>query len=174
MEMRLGIITISDKGSRGEREDLSGAVIKELMEGAGAVMGQYNIIPDEVPVIAAKLAEWADSANFDVIVTTGGTGLAARDVTPDATRTILDREIPGFGEMMRQETLKYTPMAILSRATAGTRAKTLIVNLPGSPKAVRECLTAVLPVIPHAVEIITGAVTEHAIPTGRQGHDHAN
>jgi len=174
MEMRLGIITISDKGSRGEREDLSGAVIKELMTGAGAVMGQYDIIPDEVPVIAEKLAAWADSGNFDVIVTTGGTGLAARDVTPDATRTILDREIPGFGEMMRLETLKYTPMAILSRATAGTRAKTLIVNLPGSPKAVRECLQAILPAIPHAVEIITGAVTEHVAPVGGQGHDHAN
>ena len=174
MEMRLGIITISDKGSRGEREDLSGAVIKELMENAGAVTQQYDIIPDEAPVIAEKLAAWADSANFDVIVTTGGTGLAVRDVTPDATRTILDREIPGFGEMMRLETLKYTPMAILSRATAGTRGRTLIINLPGSPKAVRECLTAVLPVIPHAVEIITGAVTEHAAPAGRQEHDHAN
>ena len=174
MELRLGIITVSDKGSRGEREDLSGGVIKELMEGIGAVAQQYDIIPDEAPLIAAKLTEWADSAALDVIVTTGGTGLAERDVTPDATRTILEREIPGFGEMMRLETLKHTPMAILSRATAGTRGRTLIINLPGSPKAVRECLGAVLSVIPHAVEIITGAVTEHAAPAGRQGHDRAN
>jgi molybdopterin adenylyltransferase len=174
MEMRLGIITVSDKGSRGEREDLSGGVIKELMEGVGAASQRYDMIPDEADVIAARLAEWADDADLDVIITTGGTGLAERDVTPEATRTILDREIPGFGEMMRLETLKHTPMAILSRATAGTRGKTLIINLPGSPKAVRECLSAVLPAIPHAVEIITGVVTEHAAPAIGHGHDHAH
>ena len=167
--MRLGILTISDKGARGEREDKSGEVIREVMARAGGVMQCYEIIPDEAPVIAGKLAAWADAGDLDVIVTTGGTGLAARDVTPDATRSVLDREIPGFGEMMRRETLRYTPMAILSRATAGTRASTLIINLPGSPKAVRECLEAVLPAVPHAVEIITGAVTEHVAPAGGKG-----
>ncbi len=162
--MRLGIITISDKGARGEREDLSGGVIREVMARAGAEMQRYDIVPDEASLIAEKVAAWADAGDLDVIVTTGGTGLAARDVTPDAVRTILNREIPGFGETMRQETLKYTPMAILSRAIAGTRAGTLIITLPGSPKAVRECLEAVLPAVPHAVEIISGAVTEHVIP----------
>jgi len=167
--MRLGILTISDKGARGEREDKSGEVIREVMARAGGVMQSYEIIPDEAPVIAGKLAAWADAGDLDVIVTTGGTGLAARDVTPDATRSVLDREIPGFGEMMRRETLQYTQMAILSRATAGTRASTLIINLPGSPKAVRECLEAVLPAVPHAVEIITGAVTEHVAPAAGKG-----
>ena len=113
-------------------------------------------------VISHKLAEWADEGLVDVIITTGGTGLSQRDVTPEATLSILDKVVPGFAEAMRAKTFGTTPMAILSRATAGVRGRCLIINLPGSPKAVGECLEVILPVIPHAVEIIKGEVTEHS------------
>ncbi len=156
----LGILTISDKGSRGERRDESGQVIKEIMSGVSRAV-KYDIVPDEVAIIAGKLTEWADSGAVDVIVTTGGTGLGPRDVTPEATLSVVARIVPGFGEAMRAKTFSATPFAILSRAVAGVRGKCLIINLPGSPKGVRECLEAVLPAIPHAVEIITGVVTEH-------------
>ncbi len=120
------------------------------------------MVPDEVDVIADKLAQWADEGGVDVILTTGGTGLGPRDVTPEATLSVVERVAPGLAEVMRVETFKATPFAVLSRAVAGVRGRCLIVNLPGSPKAVKECLGVILPAIPHAVEMITGEVTEHA------------
>lgn len=158
--LRIGILTISDKGSRGEREDLSGPAIKESLAGIASFV-QSDIVPDEKPLISQKLAEWADSTRMDVIVTTGGTGLSPRDVTPEATLAIIDKEVPGIAEAMRAGSLSHTPMAMLSRAVAGMRAKCLIINLPGSPKAVKECLEIVRPALPHAIEIMTGQVTEH-------------
>ena len=158
----LGILTISDKGWQGQRFDESGKVIRETLLDSRVV--KYEIVPDEVDVIAGKLAEWADGGSVDVILTSGGTGLGPRDVTPEATLSIVDKVVPGFAEAMRAKTSEATPFAILSRATAGVRAKCLIVNLPGSPKAVRECLEVILPVIPHAMEIIKGEVTEHIAP----------
>ena len=161
--LNLCILTISDKGSRGQREDESGKVIMESMTMLGRMV-EYEVIPDEADVIASKLAEWADGGGVDIILTTGGTGLSPRDVTPEATLSVVDKVVPGLVEAMRSETSKTTSFAVLSRAVAGIRGKCLIINLPGSPRAVRECLEVVLPVIPHAVEIITGEVTEHVAP----------
>lgn len=160
--IRLGILTLSDKGARGEREDSSGAAIRELTAGLGAEVQRYQIIPDERALIAAVLQEWADSADLDLILTTGGTGLAPRDVTPEATLAILDRQAPGLAEAMRQEGLHHTPMAMLSRGAAGVRGRTLIVNLPGSERGVRESLGAILSVLPHAVETLQGAADHPA------------
>ncbi|MFC2007075.1 molybdenum cofactor biosynthesis protein B [Chloroflexota bacterium] len=162
---RAGILTISDKGAQGQRHDRSGEVIRDCLSSLDSDVTQYEIVPDEVAVIANKLTAWADGGEVDVILTTGGTGLSHRDVTPEATLSILDKVAPGFAETMRARTLDKTPMAMLSRATAGVRRDCLIINLPGSPKAVRECLEIILPAVPHAVEIIKGEVTEHA-PSG--------
>ena len=159
----LGILTISDKGSKDQREDASGMVIRESMTILGHEV-RYEVIPDEVDVIAGKLTEWADGGGVDIIVTTGGTGVSPRDVTPEATLSVIDKLVPGLAEAMRAETFNTTPFAILSRAVAGIRGDCLIINLPGSPKAVQECLEVVLPVIPHAVDIIKGKVTEHVAP----------
>ena len=159
----IGILTISDKGSAGTRTDVSGPVLREEMESAGHTVVVYDVVPDEKDVIAGKLRQWADAGNIDVIVTTGGTGLAKRDVTPEATVSIMDRDVPGLAEAMRAKSLEKTPMAMLSRAVAVQRKDCLIINMPGSPKAVRECLETVLPVIAHAVEIIRGEVTEHSV-----------
>jgi molybdenum cofactor synthesis domain-containing protein len=159
--LNAGILTISDKGSKGQRRDESGKVIRESLSSLDSRIVKYEIVPDETEVIAGKLAQWADRGDIDIILTTGGTGLGPRDTTPEATLSILDKVAPGFTEAMRAETSKATPYAILSRAVAGVRKKCLIINLPGSPKAVRECLEVVLPSIPHAVEIIKGEVTEH-------------
>jgi molybdenum cofactor synthesis domain-containing protein len=160
----VGIITISDKGWQGRRTDESGRLVRERLSASGGSVVKYEVIPDEVDVIAAKLAGWADEGNVDVIVTTGGTGLARRDVTPEATLSVVHKLVPGLVEVMRAETFKVTPSAILSRAVAGVRGECLIINLPGSPRAVEECLEVILPVIPHAVEIIRGEVTEHTTP----------
>ena len=157
----VGILTISDKGSQGQRHDKSGEVIRDSLSQLDSDITKYEIIPDEKEVIAGKLAEWSDEGGVDVILTTGGTGLSQRDVTPEATLLVVDKSVPGFAEAMRAKSLEKTPMAVLSRATAGVRGQCLIINLPGSPKAVRECLEVVLPAIPHAVEIIKGEVTEH-------------
>ncbi len=165
--VNIGILTISDKGSRGEREDKSGPVIREDVAAAGFAVVKYEVIPDEKNEIAAKLAAWADGGAVDIILTSGGTGLARRDVTPEATLAIIEREVPGLAEAMRAKSLEKTPMAVLSRAVAGLRGECLIINLPGSPKAVRECLAAIIPALAHAVEIIKGEVTEHTI--GRLG-----
>jgi len=163
MKIRAGILTISDKGFHGEREDLSGKVIRELLGRLDSQVVKYDIIPDEMDIISHKLVDWADEGTIDVIITAGGTGLSQRDVTPEATLAIVEKTVPGIGEAMRIRTLDKTPMAMLSRATAGVRSKCLIINLPGNPKAVRECLEVVLPAITHAVEIITGVVTEHVV-----------
>jgi molybdenum cofactor synthesis domain-containing protein len=160
--LTVGILTISDKGARGQRLDESGKIIRDIFSSLDSQVVKYEIVPDEVEVIRQKLAGWADEGATDVIITTGGTGLSQRDVTPEATLSILDKVVPGFAEAMRTKSLEKTPMAMLSRATAGVRGKCLIINLPGSPRAVRECLEVILPAIPHAVEIIKGVVTEHS------------
>ena len=149
-----GILTISDKGSRGERQDKSGEAIREILSRIDVRIVNCDIIPDEKELIVEKLVKWADEDNLDVVVTTGGTGLTPRDVTPEATLAVVDRIVPGFAEAMRAESLKKTPHAMLSRAVVGTRGKCLIVNLPGSPQAVRECLEVILPALPHAVETL--------------------
>jgi len=159
-----GILTISDKGSRGQRQDKSGEVIREIVEHLGSSVVKYEIVPDEADVISARLTEWADGGEVDIILTTGGTGLSRRDVTPEATLTVIDKLVPGIAEAMRAKSLEKTLMAMLSRAVAGLRGQCLIVNLPGSPKAVEECLEIILPALPHAVEIARGEVTEHTIP----------
>jgi molybdopterin adenylyltransferase len=166
--LKLGIITISDKASRGERADKSGLLIRDSFSAVDSKVVKYEVIPDEADIIAQKLAQWADDGSVDVIITTGGTGLAPRDVTPEATLSILDKMVPGLAEMMRVQSFSFTPLAMLSRAVAGVRKECLIINLPGSPKAVGECLEVILPVLPHAVEVIKGEVTEHTIPdTGK-------
>ncbi|MFH0846941.1 MAG: MogA/MoaB family molybdenum cofactor biosynthesis protein [Chloroflexota bacterium] len=163
--IRVGILTISDKGSRGERIDVSGdKVIRDMVTGAGLNIVRYDIVPDEAPLISSRLAEWADGGAMDVILTTGGTGLGPRDVTPEATLAIVDKVVPGFAEIVRVKSFSATPLSILSRATAGLRKKCLIINMPGNPKAVREYLEIIMPAIIHGVEIITGVVTEHVVP----------
>ena len=157
-----GILTISDKGSRGERYDGSGAAIQDRVSILGGRVVRYDIVPDEVDVIRRRLIEWADAGDVDVILTTGGTGLGQRDVTPEATTPILDKLVPGIPEAMRMETFGKTPTAIFSRGVAGIRKRSLIVNLPGSPGGVRVCMEETVPAIVHAVEIISGAVTEHS------------
>lgn len=159
---KVGILTISDKGSRGEREDTSGAAIRELLGSLEARVEKYDIVPDEREVISLRLREWC-AEGLDLVVTTGGTGLGPRDVTPEATRDIIDREAPGMAEAMRAQSLQFTPMAMLSRAVVGTRGKTLVVNLPGSPKGVRESLGVLLPVLPHALSILRGETGEHPV-----------
>ena len=161
--LNIAILTISDKGSRGQRQDKSSEVIRDILSRIESTIIKYDIIPDERDVIAAKLIEWADGGGVDVIMTSGGTGLARRDVTPEATLSVIDRSVPGFAEAMRAKSLEKTPMAVLSRAVSGLRGQCLIINLPGSPKAVKECLEVILPALPHAVEIIKGEVTEHTI-----------
>jgi len=155
-----GILTISDKGWRGEREDRSGEAIRDVFSKMDVRIVNYELVPDEKELIAQKLIKWADEDRVDVIITTGGTGLSPRDVTPEATLSVIDRVAPGFAEAMRAESLKKTPMAMLSRAVAGTRGSCLIINLPGSPKAVRECLEPILPVLPHALETLKGQASE--------------
>ncbi len=154
IKISAAILTISDRSSRGEYEDRSGPVIEELLKSIDANIEQYKIVPDEQDVIAQALRHLSDHLNVDLIVTTGGTGLTARDVTPEATLEVIDKRIPGLEEAMRAESIKITPHGMLSRAIAGLRHKTLIINLPGSPKAVRETLSVVLPALPHAVELI--------------------
>ncbi len=159
---RLAVLTVSDKGSQGQRQDESGPTIEEMLAPLGYERVRYEIVPDERDIIADRLRRWADGGDADLIVTTGGTGLAPRDVTPEATLDVVDRLVPGLAEVMRNESLKRTPMAMLSRAVAGTRCGSLIINLPGSPRAVRQCLEAVLPALPHAMEILHGQAGECA------------
>ena len=161
--MNIGILTISDKGSRGQRQDKSGEVIRDIVSRVESKVVKYEIVPDEADIIGGRLIDWADGGGVDVILTTGGTGLSSRDVTPEATLSVIDKEVPGIAEAMRAKSLEKTTMAMLSRAVAGMRGRCLIINLPGSPKAVQECLEFVLPALPHAVEIIKGEVTEHTI-----------
>ena len=162
--MKAGILTISDKGARQEREDASGPAVSELLSAIGAVIEKYEIIPDEVEIIKGKLVEYADFLHLDIVVTTGGTGVAPRDVTPDATRMVIEKEIPGMAEAMRTESLKKTPHAVISRAIAGIRGRTLMINLPGSPRGATENLCAILSAIPHAVAKIQGDPADCATP----------
>jgi molybdopterin adenylyltransferase len=152
--VKVAVLTISDRSARGERRDESGPLIEHLVVTAGGEVVAHAIVPDERPKIEEKLRDWADGEDVDVVLTTGGTGLGARDVTPEATRAVIARETPGIAEAMRHAGLENTPMAALSRQVAGARGTTLIVNLPGSPKAVQECLDAVIGILPHAVEML--------------------
>jgi molybdenum cofactor synthesis domain-containing protein len=161
MPIRVGVLTISDKGSRGERVDTSGPAISEAVSAIGAEVQLYEIVPDDRETIAEYLRSWSDDNHVDVIFTTGGTGLTPRDVTVDATLDAVEHLIPGIAEAMRVEGLKHTPMSMLSRAIAGVRRQTLIVNLPGSEKAVRENIGVVLPVLQHAVDSIRGETGDH-------------
>ena len=156
----VAVLTLSDKGSKGEREDLSGPLIQEMLKRIDAEVKHYDILPDEKDRIKEQLIKY--SAEVDLILTTGGTGLSPRDVTPDATLEVIDRQVPGIAEAMRMESLKKTNRAMLSRAVAGVRGRSLIINLPGSPKAVRENLEVILEALPHAIEKIKGDPSECA------------
>lgn len=163
-KFRLGVLTISDTGASGERAvDASGDAISEVMAAQGYELAVRGIVADDTADISAKLIEWCDGGGVDLLLTTGGTGLSPRDVTPEATRAVLDIEAPGIGEAMRMQTLQFTPFAMLSRATAGVRSGCLIVNLPGSEKAVRETLAVALPALAHGLEMVKGWRT-HAVP----------
>jgi molybdopterin adenylyltransferase len=162
--MKAGILTLSDKGAKGERKDLSGPALSTWLEQKGVKTSLYDMIPDEEALISSKLIEWADTAELDIILTTGGTGVSPRDVTPEATVKVLDRVIPGLGEVMRMKSLAKTPSAALSRAVAGIRGRTLIINLPGSPRGAVENLEAIWDAVPHAVAKIQGDQSECAVP----------
>ena len=150
------ILTLSDKGSKGERDDASGPLIEEMVKALPGQVIYYEIIPDEKALIIEALKKSADQLRADLILTTGGTGLSPRDVTPDATLAVIDKQVPGFAEAMRAESLKKTPHAMISRAIVGIRGTSLIVNLPGSPKSVRENLSVILPALPHALSKLKG------------------
>ena len=152
--IRFGILTLSDRSSRGERADASGPALASLIQAEGWSIVKQSILPDDEASIREVLASWADSSEVDVILTTGGTGFSPRDVTPEATRAVIDREAPGLAEAMRLASLKVTPHAMLSRIVTGMRGKTLIINLPGSPKGAVENLQVVVPVIPHAIQLL--------------------
>jgi molybdopterin adenylyltransferase len=156
MAVRVCILTVSDRSSRGERPDLSGPALQSAAEQQGWQIIDTGIVPDDSGQIARKLVEWADSGRCDLVLTTGGTGFTARDVTPEATLSILERQTPGITQAILVESLKITPHAMLSRAVSGIRARTLIVNFPGSPKAAVENLSIILPVLPHAIELLRG------------------
>lgn len=159
---RVGVITASDKGSQGEREDLSGAVLRKLVEQINGEVVEYAVLPDDRRLLAEKMRDWADNLQLDLILTTGGTGFSQRDVTPEATLDIAERLVPGIPEVMRAESLKATPKAMLSRAVAALRKYTLIINMPGSPKAVSECWAAIASALPHGIEILKGEASECA------------
>ncbi|HOS13155.1 MAG TPA: molybdopterin adenylyltransferase [Smithella sp.] len=159
-----GIITVSDKGSQGQRDDLSGPAIAEMLAGVAIEIRHTIIIPDEKDQIRKTIIDCSDVKQLDLILTTGGTGVSPRDVTPDATLDVIDKQIPGMAEAMRHESMRVTPHAMISRAVAGIRGKSLILNLPGSPKSVRENLAVVLPALKHAIEKIKGDDSECAVP----------
>jgi len=156
--IKVAILTLSDRASQGLRKDESGEIIKEMIKDLNAELIEYEVLPDERDLIKERLI--ALSKEADLILTTGGTGVSPRDVTPDATREVIDYEIPGMAEAMRQEGMRHTPFAMISRAVAGVRGRTLIVNLPGSPGGVRDCLSVIRDVIPHAIEKIKGSKEE--------------
>lgn len=164
MTLRFGILTLSDRSSSGERADASGPALAHLIEAEGWSVVRQALLPDEESAIRANLTAWADSREMDVILTTGGTGFSPRDVTPEATRAVIEREAPGLAEAMRAASLRITPHAMLSRIVTGIRGKTLIVNLPGSPKGAVENLQVILPVLPHAIQLL------HEDPASESGH----
>ncbi|MBT9140095.1 MAG: Molybdopterin adenylyltransferase [Dehalococcoidia bacterium] len=159
---RVAILTASDKGARGERQDESGLVIREMVEAVGGSVVIYEVVPDEFNVLRDKLVAYTDDLQLHLVLTTGGTGLSPRDNTPDATLAVIEKQVPGIAEAMRAYGLQKTPHAMLSRAVCGTRNGTLIVNLPGSPRAVRENLGVILPAIPHALDVLCGQTGECA------------
>jgi len=158
----VGVLTISDGGARGTRQDTSGELICSLItQLPDARVNARTIIPDERVLIEATLREWCDEQQLNLVLTTGGTGFAPRDVTPEATHAVIEREAPGIAEAMRAESIRHTPFGMLSRGVAGIRGRTLIINLPGSPKAVKECLEYVLQALPHAINLLTEGPPEH-------------
>jgi molybdopterin adenylyltransferase len=164
MSLRFGILTVSDRSARGLRPDLSGPALEQLVTAQGWKIECTAVIADDLDLLRETLSTWADGAGLDIILTTGGTGFSPRDVTPEATRLVIEREAPGLAEAMRFESLKRTPHAMLSRALAGIRGRVLIINLPGSPRAALENLQVVLPALPHAVELL------HERPEAEQHH----
>jgi molybdopterin adenylyltransferase len=166
--LRVGIITISDRSSAGARQDLSGPALRDLIQTQGWEVVRISVIPDDMQQIKDLLAAWADSGEFDILLTTGGTGFSPRDVTPEATAEIIQRDAPGLAEAMRAESLKITPHAMMSRARAGIRGSTLIVNLPGSPKAAVENFNVILPIVQHAVQLLSND------PDAEDGHSFDN
>ncbi|WP_044207162.1 molybdopterin adenylyltransferase [Flammeovirga sp. OC4] len=161
-KLKIGIINVSDRASRGEYEDLPGKEVRRLMNLWLSTPWEevYAVVPDEQDLLEKEMKNMADDKGCSLIVTTGGTGPAVRDVTPEATEAVCEKMLPGFGELMRQMSLKYVPTAILSRQTAGTRGSALIVNLPGKPKSIKECLEVVFPAIPYCIDLIEGAYIE--------------
>ncbi len=171
-DLTLAIVTISDRSSRGERKDLTGPELKRFLEAKGAKIIYMSVIPDEKEIIRAELMDLCDREDPpEIILTAGGTGLGPRDVTPEATREILEKEIPGIPEAMRAKSLSITPAAMLSRAVSGVRKRTLIINLPGSPKGARENLEAIVPALPHAMEIIRRKITDCQQSKFKENHN---
>ncbi|GAA0062514.1 molybdopterin adenylyltransferase [Clostridium sp. CTA-1] len=160
--IKTAIVTISDKSSKGERKDETGKVLQDILEKEGYKVEEYKIIPDEINIISEELIKLCDEKKVNLIITNGGTGFSKRDVTPEATEKVIEKHVPGFGEAMRASSLSITPKAILSRGIAGIRKDSLIINLPGSPKAAVENLQAVLGAIPHGIEILLGEASECA------------
>lgn len=159
-DIRVAVLVASDSGAAGDRADRSGKLIEELVAAAGWIVPEKVITPDDRAVIAAQLRSWADDGDVSLIVTTGGTGVGPRDVTPEATLDVVDRLVPGMAEQMRAQTVDNTPMAMTSRQVVGIRGQTLIVNLPGSPKAVQECMEVLMPVLPHVLEVLSQPRTD--------------
>jgi len=162
--IQVAIVTVSDSAADGTREDVSGPKLRERVEAMGCVVSSYQIVPDESDEIADILRRLADSGEASVILTTGGTGVALRDVTPEATRTVIEREIPGLSEVMRAEGRKITPLAALTRGLVGVRGRSLIVNLPGSPKGAVESFDAIAKLIPHVVDLLEGRTAHKDVP----------
>ena len=161
MDCLAAVITMSDKGAAGLREDLSGPLLRDLLRDMGAEIVRYAVIPDEKEQIRDLLIQLADELGVELIVTTGGTGPAPRDVTPEATLQVIEREVPGLAEVLRMEGYRKTPLAVISRGVAGIRGRTLIINLPGNPKAVREGMEVLTPILPHTLQMLRGVDLEH-------------
>lgn len=157
---KIAIITVSDKGYRGEREDRSGKYMLDYFKEKGWEISDYSVVPDEIDIIKDKLIDICDSQKANLVITTGGTGFSERDVTPEATEVVIERKVPGFSEIIRIEGQKKTPRAILSRGISGIRKKTLIINLPGSIKGVKDSLEIIYPQLPHGIDILTGRDAE--------------